>query len=192
MSEAKPLESGGAADAGSGDDDTICFAELSDGLAVVRVLGRGSFHNSVELKRLAESLSLRHGGSGYQFIVDLDACTTMDSTFMGVLASVGMRHKKETGRRMAVVNANEQTMRLMKTLGIDKLLDVRAHPDRGDAPTADDCFRPASQAEISKTERIIHMIEAHQTLCNADSQNAVRFESVLKFLRESLEREKES
>ena len=34
------------------------------------------------------------------------------------------------------------------------------------------------------------MIEAHEKLCDIDSENVVRFESVLKYLHESLEREK--
>lgn len=193
MSEANPAKSAGASGAGQAPpDDTICFAELSGGLVVIRILGRGSFGNSVELKRLADHLAARHGAGGYHFILDLDQCTTMDSTFMGVLASVGIRQRKESGKRMTVVNANPQTLRLMKTLGIDKFLEVRQPGENAHAPHAEleeRDFLCATQADVSKEERIIHMIEAHQALCDVDTQNTVRFESVLKYLHESLERE---
>lgn len=194
MSDAKPAETTGAPSAGPAApaDDTICFAELSGGVVVIRILGRGSFSNSVELKRLADHLAARMKTGGYHFILDLDYCSTMDSTFMGVLASVGLRQRKDTGKPMTVVNANEQTSRLMKTLGIDKFLDVRKAGESHHSHALDEGdFQCAAQADISKAERIAHMIEAHERLCDVDSQNTVRFESVLKYLHESLEREKE-
>lgn len=191
ISPQPPAAHGAAAPAPA---DSIRFAELDGGVVVIRVEGRGSFSNSVELKQLAERIALTHPGGGYRCVIDMDRCLTMDSTFMGVLASVGLRQRKDSGTKLAVVNANEQSARLMKTLGIDRLLDVHKPGDGTEAvgAAADAAaagYAGAAGDEVAKVDRIIHMIEAHQTLCDADGANSVRFESVLKYLKESLERE---
>jgi anti-sigma B factor antagonist len=180
---------------GGAQEDTISFAELGDGVIVVRVWGRGSFLNSMELKELADRIAATHGPGNYHFIVDLGDCSTMDSTFMGTLASIGLRQRREGSDQLTVVNANEQSFRLLQTLGLAHFICVRkndcAAADHA-ANTPDENFQPADRQSASRTDRIIHMIEAHEKLVDADSDNAVRFESVLKYLRDSLEREKNS
>jgi len=187
MADPKPTHQKAAETATA--DDTISFAELTGGIAVIRVSGRGSFANSVEMKSLADHLAGKTGAGHYRFLLDLSHCETMDSTFMGVLASIGLRHLRDTSKPLVIVNANEQTARLLSTLGLSHFVNVRA-AGHADAPVLDSSmFQVAGQKEISRTERIIHMIEAHQQLCDIDSENAVRFEGVLKYLQESLERE---
>ena len=177
-----------AADGGA-TQDTICFAELSGGMVVIRVSGRGTFANSVEFKKLTDLLADRLGADEYRFILDLDDCATMDSTFMGVLASVGLRQKKSCGEKMAVVNANEQCCKLLTTLGLSFFLDVRPCGQSSVPDVDSSSFKTAQAQQVSKTDRIIHMIEAHQNLCDIQSENTVRFDSVLKYLDESLRRE---
>lgn len=168
--------------------DTICFAELPRGVVVVRIMGRGSLNNSVELKRLGDHIFERHTGVKPHFIIDLEGCTTMDSTFMGVLASVALREKREVEDKLVVVNANPQNYRLLHTLGLAHFMDVRTTSEA--APQVDESrFHEAEAEDVPRIDRIIHMIEAHQSLCDVDSSNEVRFESVLKFLNESLKRE---
>ena len=108
---------------------------------------------------------------------------------MGVLASVGLRQRRDSDELMVLVNVNPQNVRLLQTLGLSHFLNVRATgqgaPEVGNAE-----FRTAQPAKVSNTDRIVHMIEAHENLLETDSENAVRFESVLKYLNESLEREK--
>ena len=170
--------------------DSICFAELRDGVVVIRVLGRGSFSNSVELKSLADAMTVRPHIAKSRFIIDLENCATMDSTFMGVLASIGLKQKRDTGSVMAVVNANAQTVRLLQTLGLSHFLDVRPISEVVRIDQSD--FQLAECDKVDKVGQIIHMIQAHQCLCDADSQNEVRFESVLKYLNDSLKRERSS
>ncbi|MGI8906517.1 MAG: STAS domain-containing protein [Candidatus Sumerlaeaceae bacterium] len=168
--------------------DSVCFAELPDGLVVVKIYGRGTFSNSVELKRLGDYMFER--GVKPHFIIDLDACTTMDSTFMGVLASVALREKRELADNLVVVNANPQNYRLLHTLGLAHFMDVRTSNES--APDVENArFHTAETEEVPRLDQIIHMIEAHQSLCDVDSENEVRFKSVLQCLSDSLKRETE-
>ena len=58
-------------------------------LAYVRCNGQANMHNSHLFKDLTETLLAR----GYdRYVIDLERCETMDSTFMGVL--VGMCERK--------------------------------------------------------------------------------------------------
>jgi anti-sigma B factor antagonist len=170
-------------------EDTIRFAELSGGVVVIRVTGRGSYANSVEFKSLADNVADRRGAGNYHFILDLDGCPTMDSTFMGVLASIGLRQKREGRDALIVVNANEQSTRLLKTLGLSHFISVRTMQQADIPRLSENSFQCADRTDLSKADRIAHMIEAHEKLCDIEHENNVRFESVLKYLNESLNRE---
>ena len=130
--------------------DTVSFAEMGDGVIVIRVVGRGSFANSVEFKRLTDHFAERLGGAS-RFVLDLGQCATMDSTFMGVLASVGLRQRRDSDELMVLVNVNPQNVRLLQTLGLSHFLNVRATgqgaPEVGNAE-----FRTAQPAKVSNTE----------------------------------------
>jgi len=169
-------------------EDSISFASLPDHIVVIRVTGRGSFHNSMEVRKLADAMTRGDGAGDTRFILDLEECVTMDSTFMGVLASIGLNQLKNVGEKLAVINVNPQNMRLLKTLGLTQFMTVR-ETQAGTPQVSDDEFQCLIQEDASRTDRIIHMIEAHRDLCEADPSNNMRFESVLKYLNDSLKRE---
>jgi anti-sigma B factor antagonist len=172
-----------------GINDSIAFAAMPDNIVVVRITGRGSFHNSMELRRLADVMFSRAGGEATRYLIDLADCVTMDSTFMGVLASIGLKQLRAAGEKLAVLNANEQNVRLLSTLGLSQFIVVREATETGHG-LSDDEFQCLLKEDASRRERIIHMIEAHRDLCEADPSNNLRFESVLKYLTDSLEHEK--
>ena len=157
-------------------------------MALIRVEGRGTFQNSVALHQFGEHL--QQPGVSPRFVVDLDHCPTMDSTFMGTLARIAL-HQSSTGNgRLIVCNANEQNKRLLKTLGLTHLLDVRQQtPEKLEKAEAE--LRPAQVAEVGRLDRVILMITAHEQLVDLDTQNEVRFQNVLKYLRQSLQEEQQ-
>ncbi|MCX7625515.1 MAG: STAS domain-containing protein [Candidatus Sumerlaeaceae bacterium] len=173
------------------DYDSLRFAELGEGIIVLQIHGAGSFTNSIAFKKLADRFADHYGAGKYFFIVDLEKCKTMDSTFLGALASVALRQKKECGRMLIITNANEHTRRLLTTLGVSHFVEMReAKPETAETMAPDSAFQEEKVEEVSKIERIVHMIETHQKLCEIDSENEARFQSVLKYLNESLEKEK--
>lgn len=167
--------------------ETISFAKLPENIIVVRISGRGSFHNSMELRRLADAMT-KADVDHPRFIIDLSDCITMDSTFMGVLASIGLRQLRNTGDKLVAANANEQNVRLLNTLGLSQFLAVRQAT--ATAAASDSDFKCMIKEDTSRRDRIIHMLEAHRDLCEADPSNNLRFESVLKYLEDSLKHEK--
>lgn len=170
--------------------DSIAFAVLPENIVVIRVTGRGSFHNSMELRKVADAMFARPAGQATRFIFDLADCATMDSTFMGVLASIGLKQLRSTGEKLAVLNTNAQNVRLLGTLGLSQFIVVREADDSHKVLTDED-FSSMMQEDASRRERIVHMIEAHRQLCDADPSNNLKFESVLKYLEDSLVEEPE-
>lgn len=168
-------------------DPSIQCATLDNGgVAVIRVVGRGTFQNSVALGQFAEAVQKQ--SPLCRFIADLSECSTMDSTFMGTLARIAIRQADAGGGKLLICNCNENNRRLLKTLGLYHLVDMRQKaPD--EAGKAASLLQPAAAGGVGRIESILHMIEAHEQLVDLDTQNEVRFSNVLKYLRQSLEEE---
>src|SRR5215470_11903034 len=91
----------------------------------VQVRGKGSFQNSPGLKEFAREMIQR--GHRY-FAIDLAACPTMDSTFMGTLAGVALRLRDLHEGELRVVNANARNAELLMGLGLDQVLVLDRNP----------------------------------------------------------------
>lgn len=169
-----------------------CAVLEAEKLAVIRLSGKGNFLTSVPLKKFSEHLQKTNKVN--DLIVDLGGCETMDSTFMGVLASVGMVQIRRGARKLIIANANEHCRKLLKTLGIARLLEVHEPQESGDHQKilnkAAGQLEPMAQEALSHTDQICHTLEAHRTLVRADGENEIRFQSVIHYLEKSLETEK--
>jgi len=140
----------------------------------VRVAGRGTFQNSTGLKEFAAEMMQR----GHRdFVVDLKDCELMDSTFMGTLAGVAMRLGPEG--KLHVVRANERCRKVMKNLGLDRVVALEEEPT-GQEPSPPLRDAEGNPPREAKRETII---EAHRNLVAADPANEVRFKDVIEFLQ---------
>jgi anti-sigma B factor antagonist len=142
----------------------------------VRVQGRGTFENAPCLKDFVRRM-ISKGHS--DFIVDLEPCESMDSTFMGILASIAFRLRELGDGTLHVVRANQRNFDLLEGLGLDHLFPVE--PDPGiPAPTSLHATGDSrDEQETPKTT----ILQAHQALVEADPRNAIRFQDVIEYLR---------
>lgn len=99
-------------------------------LGLVKVVGRGSFQNSSCLKAFYQQL-LKDGVN--RFVVDLEACSYLDSTFLGILLGLGLKLKDAGNGLLHILNASPRNLELLKNLGLDRLIDIEG----GDAPSGD-------------------------------------------------------
>jgi anti-sigma B factor antagonist len=84
----------------------------------VRVEGKGNFLNSGNFKHFAREMVDR----GYrEFVVDLNDCAMMDSTFMGTMAGLALRLKELGQGHLRVVHCGERSRQLLSGLGLDQL-----------------------------------------------------------------------
>jgi anti-anti-sigma regulatory factor len=148
----------------------------------VRLEGKGSFLNSGSLKEFAQEMVTR----GYrEFIVDLQNCVMMDSTFMGTLAGVALRLKELGDGHLHVVHCGPRSRELLSGLGLDQIFSI--HTGGLAAPVCSDLDDDgASSGGDHKQEQAETMLEAHEALCRAAPENITRFKDVLDYLKQDL------
>jgi anti-sigma B factor antagonist len=155
-----------------------------DGPSVwIKVEGKGSFLNSGSLKEFAREMVDR----GYrEFIVDLERCAMMDSTFMGTMAGVALRLKELGHGHLQIVHCGGRSQELLSGLGLDQIFSI--HNNGSIAPECESL--PGSETAPSpgegKKAQAKTMLEAHEALCTAVPENLLRFKDVLEYLKQDL------
>lgn len=174
------------------------MVECSKGISVgcandrvhVRVVGRGTFQNSQPLRQFAME-KIDQGKQ--EFVVDLAQCQGMDSTFLGVLAGIGLR-LRQNGRPATVhiVNISSHNLDLLETLGLDRLfaMNTNTPPLLAEAEyrKLPDTDLTQLSHPLDKKETTDLMIEAHDNLIRADERNATKFKKLTRLLRDAIER----
>jgi anti-sigma B factor antagonist len=145
----------------------------------VKVEGKGSFLNSGSLKEFAQEMVNR----GYrEFIIDLENCAMMDSTFMGTMAGVALRLKELGHGHLHIVHCGARSHELLTGLGLDQIFSI--HTNGTGSPQC--AFTDAATAAEKKREQTRTMLEAHEALCQAVPENIFRFKDVLDYLKQDL------
>jgi anti-anti-sigma regulatory factor len=149
---------------------------------LVRIDGRASFMNSGSLKDFFGEMT-RQGKT--RFVVDFLHCTSMDSTFLGVIAGAALDLRRLTPPgALTLARVGERNLELIRNLGLHRLAVV----DAGNFPME---FGGGSQALTDRARSEIEsarlVLEAHENLINADAGNAAKFQDVLAFLRNRVE-----
>lgn len=152
----------------------------------VRVEGKGNFLNSGNLKEFAREMVQR----GYrEFVVDLEHCEMMDSTFMGTLAGVALRLKELGHGHLHVVHCGQRSRDLLTGLGLNQIFQI--HTNGTAAPQCQILPNEslAADASAQKHQQAQQMLEAHEALCDAAPENFSRFKDVLEYLKQDLHHE---
>lgn len=146
----------------------------------IRCEGKGSFLNSPALKKWADG---EIDSGVLELVVDLAACTGMDSTFMGTLAGMAMRLMKIPGGRLEIAQPGEKNRQSLEGLGLDALMSIDPTQATwlGRIEEVRAKLSPY-QANKSQAASAPEVLEAHQLLCEADERNQEKFGTVLDFL----------
>jgi anti-anti-sigma regulatory factor len=154
-------------------------SRLFESYVWIRPEGRGTFMESALIKELIERC-LDQGAKG--FVVDLEACPGMDSTFMGMLAGFGIDFRRTGKATLAIVGTNEKNLGSLRELGLHRLLVI--DPEEG--PWIGRLEEARSGLDLidlgGTVDREKHILECHEDLCEADEENLGRFKTVLEML----------
>lgn len=149
---------------------------------VVRIEGRASFANSGSLKDFVAEM-IRQGKT--RFIIDFAACSSMDSTFLGVLAGAALELRRRVPPGgLTLARVGERNLELIRNLGLHRLATVDAGDFKLNFSGAAQALDPQKKTEIESARLVL---EAHENLVNADASNAAKFQDVLAFLRNRVE-----
>lgn len=150
----------------------------------VKIAGRAGCACSVDFRTLL--LGLRDKGHR-RFILDLTKCQLMDSTFLGVLAGLGIRFSEapegSPGVAIELLNPSPRISGLLENLGVSenfKVLNGATVQTENLKPVESPNSNPCHE-ELQRT-----CLEAHQFLIQLNPKNAPKFKDVCKFLEEDL------
>jgi len=159
---------------------------VGEEVVCIRIAGRASFTSSVDFKALVNGLHQK----GYsRFRLDLTHCLLMDSTFLGVLAGLGLKfgaiRNGDLDPTLELLNANPRILDLLENLGVSHLFKLVNGPEACTdkmAPVEPTNTNP-DRKEMSRT-----CYEAHQTLIEINPDNIPKFKEVAQFLAEDLKK----
>ncbi len=160
---------------------------LIDDVVCIKICGRANFTSSVDFKNLVTELANR----GYErFVLDLSECILMDSTFLGVLAGIGLKfcesEKPDGSKSVELLNPNDRLSDLLENLGVAHLFKITQaiSPAAGKYESLpSDGTTETDRLEVTRT-----CLEAHQTLMQINPDNIKKFKDVAQFLAEDLKR----
>lgn len=152
-----------------------------DGFTWIRCEGKGSFLQSPALKECANQ---RRDEGERCFVIDLEACTGMDSTFMGFLAGLASRVGRDDGW-VRIASPGERNRRSLEDLGLDCVLEIEptGAPWHGREAEIRGALKPYAPKRLPGIdERARHVLDAHRELASTSDDNARRFAGVLEVL----------
>lgn len=160
---------------------------IFDGFSWIRCEGKGSFLNSPALK----AFGLERIASGEAcLVVDLQACTGMDSTFMGTLAGMASRLSAKPGAVLQIADASERNRHSLEDLGLDFLMEI--DPEKAAWLASVESIRAALKPHrpataLGQIQQTKHVLEAHKVLSKTNERNLRAFSNVVTLLESELE-----
>ena len=164
---------------------TQLLVAIVDRVVVIKITGRANFTLSVEFKRLVAELRARGHN---RFALELSQCLMMDSTFLGVLAGMGLKLAEEAkaqNNAICLIASNPRILDMLDNLGVKHLFKVvdNSAPTPETFQPVESTGAPALKTEISRT-----CLEAHELLMAINPANVAKFKDVTAFLAEDLKR----
>lgn len=149
---------------------------------LVRIEGRASFQNSGCLHDFFSEM-IRQGKT--HFVLDFQNCTSMDSTFLGVMAGAALQLRKlNPPGSFVIVRASQRNLELIRNLGLHRFVSV----DAGNFPMNFGSGATTLQCgNRSELEHARLVLEAHENLVATDESNRSKFQDVLTFLKSRVE-----
>lgn len=159
-------------------------------VAWVRIDGPANQENAGQIR---DFLRGRFEKGWSKFVIDLQNCIGIDSTFIGMLyrLAADVMEKDEVGS-VEVIHPGERNERSIRKLGLDAMIRI----DRdGSSWTEEKSLveenlkHPLCSGQETREERAELVLDAHEALLEANEENRSRFCDVVEYLRKDLERQ---
>jgi anti-anti-sigma regulatory factor len=152
---------------------------------VVKIVGKASFLNSAPVKELFDQLVHQ---DKERFVIDFEKCTGMDSTFLGILAGLGIKLLKRDPKGSVVLcRLGERNLELIENLGLHRLLIVDKGESEAELPGNGELEAVGGAGKLSEVENARLVLQAHENLVEIDASNRTKFQDVISFLKNQVE-----
>jgi anti-anti-sigma regulatory factor len=168
-----------------GSDEPQFIVNAYDDPVILKIVGRASFLNSGPVKDLFERL-VEQGKR--RFVVDFQNCTGMDSTFLGILAGLGIQMlNADPAGSLVLCRLGDRNRELVRNLGLHRILVME---DDDDAPAEVGTGKGdliSTDKKLSELENARLVLEAHENLVELDASNKTRFQDVISYLQSQID-----
>lgn len=148
-----------------GQGNRLSVSRAGDAV-LIQVFGLGNMFLAPTLQSFIET---EMKGGFRIFLVDLQHCDGMDSTFMGTF--IGLTGKVKAGEGLfCLVNVSAENTRLLKMLGVLHMVSIHD----GDFPVSEGDSSPLYPTDDPYV-RQKQILSAHRLLMDADPENIERF-----------------
>jgi anti-anti-sigma regulatory factor len=156
---------------------SIC---LTDHAVFLRLPERATFQGSVDFKRLITELA---GKKHFYYVLDLERCTLMDSTFLGMLFGLAVKNPPcQAPVKFDLFRPSQRILDQLDNLGlVEHFGQVQSLDLTGQNFTE---VKPKAAPDKLEAARI--SLKAHQDLMEASPANVPRFKDVVAFMAEDL------
>ncbi len=160
--------------------DEALYYLYQDGEFYIKAVGHITAALCPDLKLQMQTLLESHKVlSGV--LVDLGECEYMDSTFMGLILGFNKILKEQKGKILDILNPSEESILLLKGLGIFRLLNIINEKRSLPSPMVKALRERLPSAEF--------LLNTHQDLMDVSEENKNKFSLLEKVLKSQIQKE---
>lgn len=166
----------------SGTPEPVFLVNAYSDPVVIKIKGRASYLNCAPLSDFFRRLVAQNKR---QFVIDFQQCTAMDSTFLGIIAGVGLELAKSEPRgTLVLARLGQRNLELVKNLGLHRILAVDTN---GVDLSQDEPAQQLASDTKNDVENARMILKAHENLVAVDVSNQSKFQDVISFLKGQIE-----
>ncbi|MFW5883342.1 MAG: STAS domain-containing protein [Verrucomicrobiota bacterium] len=150
---------------------------------ILKIQGRANYLNCAPVGDFFRRMIAKGKRS---FVIDFAECSSMDSTFLGIMAGIALdlRTAKPPGK-LVLTRLGARNLELVRNLGLHRILTL----DEGEslAQLRQQAEGKSEALPEQKVQDAKALLEAHENLAEVDSSNAAQFQDVIAFLKNQIE-----
>lgn len=114
-----------------------------------------------------------------EVIIDMNLTKFIDSTNLGILASIANSLYGAKGKRPIIISSNEDITIILKSMGFDQFFEIEdTNQSKSDLEFLGIDLKGPSREELNAT-----MLHAHENLARMNKKNRAMFKDVIDLLR---------
>ena len=149
--------------------------------AFVKVFNKASYLNCEPLRFFFEE----QGKKGQKrYVIDFEDCSSMDSTFLGILVSVALKIRSAADEgSISLLNLRGRNLETVCNLGIHQIANVSSDEIKDEVQLENLAIKSSQSNANSDT-----IYKAHKALMNLNEKNLKVFSDVVSYLEQKKER----
>ncbi len=157
-------------------------------VAWARIEGRGGHDTCGNVKRFLRD---QFDAGFCRFVIDLQNCNGIDSTFIGMLYRLACDvEKKDEQGTVDVINPGERNEKAIRKLGLDSMIKIDCDGSNWHKELElieENLKNPLCCESLGKREHAEMILDAHEALAAANDENQSRFCDVVDYMRKDID-----